>query len=253
LICIVGGEGSVAVAFDKDTGKELWRSLSAHEPGYSAPTLIETGGKRQLLIWHAESINGLDPETGKAYWSVPLEPKYGMSIMVPRRLGDYLFASGIGEVGALLKLARDRPAAEVVWRGTPKNAVYCANSAPFLEDGMIYGCCCGQGQLRGVKLDTGERLWETWAPTTGGERARHGTAFIVKQGSRFFLMSETGHLIIAKLSSTGYSEISRCKLLEPTGSSFARPVMWSHPAFANRCVFARNDKELVCVSLAASE
>jgi len=28
-------------------------------------------------------------------------------------------------------------------------------------------------------------------------------------------------------------------------------VWWSHPAFANRCVFARNDKELVCVSLAA--
>jgi hypothetical protein len=27
-------------------------------------------------------------------------------------------------------------------------------------------------------------------------------------------------------------------------------VVWSHPAFADRCVFARNDAELVCVSLA---
>jgi hypothetical protein len=30
-------------------------------------------------------------------------------------------------------------------------------------------------------------------------------------------------------------------------------VVWSHPAFAGRCVFARNDKELVCVSLAADK
>jgi hypothetical protein len=29
-------------------------------------------------------------------------------------------------------------------------------------------------------------------------------------------------------------------------------VVWSHPAFANRCVYARNDKELVCVSLAVA-
>ena len=30
-----------------------------------------------------------------------------------------------------------------------------------------------------------------------------------------------------------------------------RPVVWSHPAFARKCVFARNDKKLVCISLAA--
>ena len=29
-----------------------------------------------------------------------------------------------------------------------------------------------------------------------------------------------------------------------------RPIVWSHPAFANRRVYARNDKEIVCVSLA---
>jgi outer membrane protein assembly factor BamB len=43
--------------------------------------------------------------------------------------------------------------------------------------------------------------------------------------------------------------VSRAKLLEPTGVYGARDVVWSHPAFANRCVYARNDKELVCASL----
>ena len=40
-------------------------------------------------------------------------------------------------------------------------------------------------------------------------------------------------------------------VLEPTNNTFGRPVVWSHPAFAQRCLFARNDRELVCVDLAA--
>lgn len=252
LFCLVGGEGSVAVAFDKDTGKELWRSLSAREAGYCPPTLIEAGGKRQLLIWHPEAINGLDPKTGQVYWSVPLVPNFGMSIAAPRKSGDLLFASGIRDVAVVLRLASDRPAVDEVWRGDPKIAVYCSTSTPFLENGMIYGTDCNSGHLRCVRLATGERLWETLAPTAGGEqRAPHGTAFIVKHEDRFILFAETGDLIMAKLSPEGYEEISRAKLLEPTGGAFGRKVVWSHPAFANRCVFARNDQEIVCVSLAA--
>ena len=56
--------------------------------------------------------------------------------------------------------------------------------------------------------------------------------------------------MIAKLSPKAYEEVSRAKLLEPTNEAFGRPVVWSHPAFADKCVFARNDKEIVCVSLA---
>jgi hypothetical protein len=39
-------------------------------------------------------------------------------------------------------------------------------------------------------------------------------------------------------------------LLEPTGDANGRKVLWSHPAFANRRVYARNDKEMICVDLA---
>jgi outer membrane protein assembly factor BamB len=252
LICLAGGKGSVAVAFDKDTGKELWRALSASGTGYSPPTLIEAGGKKQLVIWHAEAINGLDPESGKVYWSVPLKAAYGMSIMAPRQWKDYLFAGGIGFHAVLLKLAADKPAAEVVWRGKNKTAVYPVNSTPFLEGGYIYGVD-QPGQLRCVELKTGKRIWETTAPTTGERPASSGTAFLVKNGDRFVLMSETGHLILARLTPRGYEEVSRAKILEPTGDAFGRPVVWSHPAFANRCVFARNDREIVCVSLAADQ
>jgi hypothetical protein len=78
----------------------------------------------------------------------------------------------------------------------------------------------------------------------------HGTAFAVKNADRYFLFSETGDLIIARLTPEKYEEVSRANLLEPTGESFGRKVVWSHPAFADKKVFARNDKELVCFDLA---
>jgi outer membrane protein assembly factor BamB len=252
LFCVVGGSDSVAVAFDKRTGREVWRALSAEQQGYCPPTMIEHGGRKQLIIWHGESLNGLDPASGKVFWSVPLKSSHGMSITTPRQLGPYLLASGYDDVGVLLKLDDTKPAAEVVWRGKASNAVYCANSTPFLEEGTVYGCDVGTGALMGVRLADGKRLWQTLEPTTGGSRrGRYGTAFLVKHADRFFLFSETGDLILAKLSPQGYTEISRFKVLEPTNKVFERTVVWSHPAFAARSVFARNDKELVRVSLAA--
>src|SRR5262245_43374701 len=95
LIVIPGGKAGV-VALDKATGEELWRNPLSEEPGYSAPTIAEVGGVRQLLVWLPEKIHGLDPSTGKERWSVDLKPEYGMSIMSPRVSGDYLFAGGIG-------------------------------------------------------------------------------------------------------------------------------------------------------------
>jgi hypothetical protein len=128
--------------------------------------------------------------------------------------------------------------------------VYCANSTPYLLEGTIYGVDCRTGAMMGVRLEDGKRLWQTFKPTTGGGRASHGTAFIVRHEDRFFLMAETGDLILAKLSPAGYEEQGRFHVLAPDSQAFGRNVVWSHPAFAGRCVFARNNSELVCVSLA---
>lgn len=253
LISLVGGDGSVAVAFDKKTGQEQWRTLSASGTGYAPPTIIEAAGTEQLLIWDADKINSLNPKTGELYWKIPLKPDYKMSIMAPQKSGDYLFASGIGNVGALMKLDSEKPAAEVVWRGKAKTALYAANSTPFIQDGTMYGCDCRVGVFRAVNLEDGERLWETFKPTTGDRRAGHGTAFIVyhEPSDRFVLFSETGDLIFANLSPDKYEELSRVHIIDPTSNAFGRDVVWVHPAFANQSIYARNDKEIVCVSLAA--
>jgi hypothetical protein len=138
---------------------------------------------------------------------------------------------------------------EIVYRVEPTVALSSVNSTPIIDGETMYGID-REGQLRGIELATGKRLWESFAPTSGDRRVNSGTAFLVKNGDCYFLMSETGDLIIARLSPTGYQELSRAHILEPTSTAFGRHVVWSHPAFANRCAFARNDKEIVCVDLA---
>jgi outer membrane protein assembly factor BamB len=254
LICLVGGSNSVAVAFNKDTGRELWRALGAKEPGYCPPMIYTVGKTRQLIIWHPESINSLDPETGKVYWSQPFPVKSGLSIPTPRLHEDMLFITSFYNGPIMLRLDRDKPAASVVWRGTKvsernTDGLHSIMCTPFFEGEHIYGVC-SYGQLRALKAATGERLWETFAATTGNKEVRWANAFLIKNDDRFFLPNVNGDLIIARLTPAAYEEISRAKLLEPTNTAAGRDVVWSHPAFANRCIYARNDKELVCASLA---
>lgn len=255
LYCVVGGEGSVAVAFDKDTGEEKWKALSAVEPGYCPPTMIEHAGVEQLLIWHSQDFVSLNPEDGSIYWSVPLKPQYAMAIMSPRKVGNLLFASSIGRVAALVKLDDEKPAAEIIWKATPKESVFCANSSPFIHDGIVYGSDVDTSSLIAARLSDGERLWTTTVPTLGEENpergGRHGTAFITRheESGMYFLFSETGDLIVADLSESGYSEKSRAHILEPTNEAFGRPVVWAAPAYAMKSAFVRNDKEIVRVDL----
>ncbi len=249
VYCLIGGEGSVVVAFDKDNGKELWRAISASESGYCPPSIIQAGGTNQLLIWDADKINSLEPSTGKLFWSLPLKPNYGMAVCAPIKDGDFLFAGGIGSIGAGILLAKAKPAASIAWQGNRNNALYPCNSTPLVENGIVYGTDCHQGWLGAFRINSGERLWQDFKPTTG-KRNTHGTAFLVKNHGFYYLANEMGELICARLNEKNYEELSRTKLLSPTNSAFNRDVLWSFPAFANKCIFWRNDQEIICASLA---
>lgn len=249
LICIVGGEGSLVVAFDKDTGQELWKNLTSPEQGYAPPAILEIAGQRQLVLLRPDAVTALEPETGGEIWSVPYPSDANLVVMTPIVWENYLFVGGYQDHNMLVELADDGQSAEVVWKDNSQHGISPVNVQPYLEGSVLYGVD-HNGRLYGVELPSGNRLWDTAEPF-GQRPPRSGTAFIVRQGDHYWLFTENGDLIIAKLSPTGYEEIGRAHILEPTNDAFGRPVVWCAPAYANGRMYVRNDKECVSVNLSA--
>ncbi len=250
LITLVGGnEGALIVSFDKATGKELWRSLEDADVGYCPPVIYEFGGRRQLIIWHPSGISSLNPSDGKLIWKYDWYVRYGLCIPMPRKIGGQLFLTSFYNGPVMLNVNAD--SASVAWKGSSNSerdtdGLHSIMPTPWVSKDHIFGVC-SYGQLRGLKTDSGERIWETRQATGEG---RWWNAFLIRHNNRFFLHNEQGDLIIAKMDADGYHEISRAKLVEPTRKVQRRMTIWSHPAFAMKSVFARNDKELVRVDLA---
>jgi len=258
VISLVGGkDNALIVSFDKKTGKELWRSLEDGAVGYSPPMIYEFGGKRQLVVWHPKAISSLDPKNGKVLWEVPFRVKMGLTIATPRKVGNRLFVTAFYDGPLMVDVAKDGKSAKMLWKGKgtderSRDGLHSIISSPWMNDRYIYGVC-SYGEFRCLDAKTGKRLWETYEATGKG---RWWNAFVIPHEDRYFIHNEQGDLIIAHLSPEGYEELSRAKLVEPTRPLRAsrrnpRKVIWSHPAFAMKSVFARNDKKIVRVNLSA--
>ena len=257
LIALVGGQPNAkVVAFDKMTGKEIWRALDSNsEPGHSAPIIINVAGVRQLIVWHSTALSSLDPVTGKSYWD---QPARGLSVATPVLSGLRLLVSSFYTGSVMLGLSADRPEVRELWKGQGTNEIqtdglHSLTSTPVIDGDYVYGIC-SFGQLRCLKASTGERVWETQLVTK--ERARWASAQIVRHGDRYFLNNDRGELIIARLTPQGYHEISRTHLIKPTTPPGNRrqleAINWTHPAYANKHIYVRNDEEILCASLAAN-
>ncbi len=261
LICFVGGPPDArVVALDKMTGEEIWRALpSEADLGVAQPIIIEAGGARQLIVWDPEEVASLDPVTGEVYWQQPYVVGGAMTVAVPVQVGSQLFFSTFYDGPMMLTLNQDRPGATVAWKGTSNSEIrteglHAVLATPIIDGGYIYGIC-SYGQLRCLNAATGERVWETQEATV--ERRRWVSGFMVKNGNRVFINNDRGELIISRLSPSGYEEISRTHLIDPTSPPGnrreLRTVSWVHPAYANKHILTRNDEEIVSLSLDAAD
>jgi WD40 repeat protein len=237
-----------AIAFDRRTGEERWRALS-DRPAYSAPIALDTAGRRQVILWTGDNVNSLDPATGELLWQVPFKASFdpAQATATPVVHKDKMLLLAAWNRGSMmLKLHVEKPGATVFWK-TRSNPTASTSTPVFQHEKYIY-TIVGDGSLCCLDAATGDVIWTTRAATS----ERFGMAHIVTNGDRSFLFNQQGHLILARLAPDGYHEAGRMPLIEPTaGYRAAGPVCWAHPAFANKHVFARNDRELVCVSLAA--
>ena len=255
LILQAGGADSACVlALKKDTGAEAWHALN-DRASYSAPIVIEQAGRPVLVVWTGDHVAGLKPSTGEVYWQHPFRPrKMVINVPTPVVEGNWLFLTAFYDGSLMLRLRQDEPAVDEVWRrrGASErrtDSLHAMISTPYLQGDHIYGVD-SYGELRCLDTRTGDRLWED---LTAVPANRWANIHMVRNGDKIWMFNERGDLIISKLSPTGFEEISRAKLIEPTTGQLAQRggVCWSHPAYAYKHIFARNDRELVCASLAA--
>jgi len=162
--------------------------------------------------------------------------------------GSRILVSSFYNGSMLVDLAGNK-----VWKGSSDSEIntdglHAVVNTPVIDGDYIYGIC-SYGQFRCLNLKTGERVWETMEVTK--EKARWASGFIVRQGDRYFINNDRGELIIAQFSPAGYRELSRTHLIKPTSDSNNRrelgAVNWSHPAYAGRHIFARNDEEIISI------
>ena len=244
-----GADNACVMAFNKNTGEEIWQNLD-DRAGYSAPILIEKNGTRVVVNWTEHSLSGLNPETGEIYWRFPWETGSGMSISTPVLYNDYIFVSAFYSGSLLVDLGDDYTTMEKVWQREGESerktdALHCVMNTPLILDDYIYGVD-SYGELRCLELATGDRVWED---QTAVDRGRWANIHFIQKEYKTWMFNEHGELLITELSPEGFNEISRTKIIEPTKKQLPRGVTWSHPAFANKHVFIRNDRELICTSL----
>ncbi len=262
VIFACGGADGLIRALDKTTGKEKWKSLPAsYDLPYSAPEIFEISGTPQLVQWHKEKLSAMNPDDGTILWEVPFSAKSNMALGRPVWLpGDRLLVSGFYDGSMLVKAGTN--SAEMLWKNggsgeRPKQtkSLHAVITTPIVKGDHFYGTC-SYGELRGLQLSDGERVWENTELTRQG---RWGSMFWVKNMDRYFVNNDLGELMIIRFSPDGPELIDRAKLIEPDTQCGYGPrrfgdalVNWVMPAYANKHVIIRNDHEIRRVSLAAN-
>ena len=235
--------GACVVALDRKTGKEAWRALDESFT-YSSPIVVAAGGQKQLIVWTQEAVTSLDPATGATWWREPLRTPGDSAVATPVYSDHRLLVGGL-----MMKLEADRPAASVIWPADKslKQRILSNTSTALLRGEYVYSAKTS-GELVCLDAATGRELWHTDAVTAPGNGS---SIHLVENRKSVLLFTDGGDLVRARLEPGGYHELGRAHLVDGTYAFNGRRRAWAAPAFANRRVFARNDREIVCADLAA--
>jgi outer membrane protein assembly factor BamB len=261
VIYVCGGRDGQLRAFDKASGAEKWTALPADcDMPYSSPVILEIAGTLQLIQWDQRYLSSLNPDGGQVLWRVPFRARSNMALARPVLIEDRLLVSGFYNGSMLVKVTAEGP--QVLWRNGGEGerphqtrSLHAVITTPIAEGEHFYGTC-SYGELRGLSLSDGERIWERRDLTRQG---RWGSMFWVKNGDRYFVNNDLGELLIMKFTPDGPRVFDRTQLIEPDTHCGYGPrrfadalVNWVQPAYANRHVIIRNDSEIRRVSLAAN-
>ncbi len=63
-----GEPGSFIAAFEKETGRELWRTARDAQVGWNSPVAIRTAERDEIIVSGQKKVTAYDPATGRELW-----------------------------------------------------------------------------------------------------------------------------------------------------------------------------------------
>lgn len=230
--CDDSGGHSFIAAFDKATGKEVWRQARAVDITWSTPVLVHTGKRTEVITAAIEAIISYDPATGKELWrhkgldsnAVPT-PVVSKDLVVitsgsPLKIALALRAGGSGDVTGTPAL---------VWSYN-KGTAYVPS--PILYGDYLY-LMTGNGSISCLDAQTGKVEYE-------GGRVPKATMFLaspVAFEGKILLTSEEGDTFVLKAGPK--HEVLRT-------NSLGEPV-YASPAIADGRIFIRGEHNLYAI------
>jgi outer membrane protein assembly factor BamB len=238
VICTPGGSETSVVAFDKMTGKLIWKSESVKGPrAYASPTIYEYKNFRYILAVTGTSLLALEPATGEIVWTFKyLNPENWQQpgliwANTPTYNGPDIFLSkGYNYRDVMLTMSEDGKSVTEKW----SNMVLDNHHHGLIYlDGYVYGSNW-QNNAKGnwVCLDwnTGDVKYETAWETKG--------SVVYADGLLYILEEKSGTVALVKPDPSNFEIISSFKLVGGTGP------FWSHPFIANGNLYLRHGEVL---------
>lgn len=216
VIVHVGDDrGGVFRAFDAATGAVKWEQ-EGPGPGYASPVLATIAGEPQVVTLTDKSVVGVSTTSGAILWSFPFPDEWNENIVTPVVMGDTVIVSGTRQGTRALRIARTggRLEAAELWH-SPDTAMYM--SSPVVHAGVLYGMSSRRkGQFFALDPATGKTLW-----TTEGRDA--GNAHIVVAGRDLVVQLDSGELIVAPASTSGFTPERRYNVA--SSATYTHPVL----------------------------
>jgi outer membrane protein assembly factor BamB len=248
---------SGVVAYDKLTGKVIWKTTSVGPVGYVSPTLVKIDGKDHIIMVTASTpdskgnVVGIDPVTGKILWKFTnWECGYPSTTAVDAGKNKVLVLGGY-EVGAVMlkieKKADGNYGASELFRTNE----FGAHTQPaILINGYFYSQYTTNERRDGLvcmSMD-GKIMWKT-----GRAPSFDKGGMILVDG---VLLSTDGEnkLYVIDPDPSAFKPLASAELLkakEGTATGFGgRSQNWAPLALSNGNLLIRNQSQLMCVKVA---
>ena len=233
VIVNAGGSDASIVAFEKATGKVLWKSGS-DRAAYSSAVLHEANGIRQAIFFTATNALGVDVASGRILWTYDRANNRTANVSTPVLRGDRVFiSSDYGTGGGLLQLSPSGGgigAKELYFTGDMRTH---HNTAVLMGDHM-YGF--SGPILTAMKFDDGTVAWKNRSVGKGSLVAAEG---------QLYLFSENGVVGLADAAPEEYRERGRFQI------KAGNLPTWSHPVVSNGRLYLRDQDSIYAYDVKA--